>query len=150
VIISIISALAMGMLANTESGLRVERAARETAAAIRFARLHAMTEGVSYTVRFNVAGKSISVIDPSTGSAKAAPVPGGSFQINLTGNSDVANVAMTPVISGDSTDPYDVVFSPAGGTRNGGTVTFSFGVNTQVLQIQNVGDPIIQGGTRQP
>ncbi len=150
-IMSITATIAMEAVANTDAGLRAERAAREAVTAVRFARTRAMSDGTSYIVRFNVGAKTISVVDPNNSYAVlAAPIAGSVMQINLSGQSDVANVAMSPSITGDSTDPYDVTYTSLGGTANGGTVTFSYGASIKVLQIPNVGDPIIMGDARRP
>jgi prepilin-type N-terminal cleavage/methylation domain-containing protein len=150
-ILGIVAAIGIEAVANTESNVRAERAAREAVMAIRFARSRAMTDGATYKVRFNVGAKTISVIDPANGNAVlAAPLSGSVMQINLSGSSDVANVLMTPVITGASSDPYDVSYSPTGGTTNSGTVTFTYGASTKQLQIPNVGDPILLGDTRKP
>jgi Tfp pilus assembly protein FimT len=150
-ILSIVSLIAVDSAANADAPLRAERAAREAAAAIRFARMRAWTDGTSYKVRFNIAAQTISVIDPANGNAVlAAPMAGDIMQINLSGKSDISGVAMAAAIVGSSSDPYDVTYSALGGTTNTGTITFTYGPITKVLQIGNVGDPIMVGDTRQP
>src|SRR3954452_22770705 len=94
-ITAILSTIAVEAVSHTDAGLRAERAAREAVAAVRFARTRAMTDGTSYKVRFNVASKTISVIDPANSNAVlAAPMTGGVMQINLTGRTDVTGVTM--------------------------------------------------------
>jgi prepilin-type N-terminal cleavage/methylation domain-containing protein len=150
-IISIIATIAVEAVTNSDAALRAERAAREAVTAIRFARMRAMADGTSYKVRFNVGAKTISVVDPANGNAPlAAPLAGGIFVINLSGKTDVANVAMACSIAGSASDPYDITFSPIGGTSNTGTVTFTYGQNTKVLTIPSVGDPTVVGDTRRP
>jgi Tfp pilus assembly protein FimT len=149
IILSVTAKLAVDSVGDADAGLRAERAARETAGAIRYARCKAMTDGVNYKVRFNVASKTISVVDTSN-TVVAAPVPGSSMLINLTGNSDVSGVTMSCSLSGDTSDPYDVIYWPAGGTSNSGTVTFTYGGKSRTLTIPGVGDPTIAGDTRRP
>ncbi len=150
-ILGITATIAIDAVANTDASLRAERAARETVAALRFARSRAMADGVKYIVRFNVAGKTISVVDPNNAySVLAAPMPGSQMLLNLASNAEIANVAMTPAITGAATDPYDITYTPNGGTVNNGTITFTYGVSTKVLQVPNVGDPILVGDTRRP
>jgi prepilin-type N-terminal cleavage/methylation domain-containing protein len=150
-IMAIVSTIAVDVIADTEAQLRAERAAREAVIAIRFARARAMADGVPYIVRFNVGGKTISVVDPANAYAVlAAPTGGGQMLINFGTNRDVANVAMVPSLAGDATDPYDMTFRPNGGTANSGSVSFTYGARTKVLQVPNVGDPIIVGDPRRP
>ena len=150
-ILGITSMIALDFIANADAGLRAERAARDTVALMRFARTRAMCDGVTYKVRFDVANKTISAIDPNNSNAVlAGPMAGSVMQVNLSGRSDVSNVTMTPALAGDSTDPYDVAFSSLGNTSNTGTVTFTYGPLSKVLLIYNVGDPIIQGDSRKP
>jgi Tfp pilus assembly protein FimT len=150
-IMAIVGALAVGQVSHSDAGLRAERAAREAVIAVRFARTRAMTDGTSYKVRFNVAAKTISVINPSASDAVlAAPMAGAVMQINLTGKSDVSGVTFSPTITGDTSDPYDVTFTPLGATSNSGTVSFTYGTMTKTLSIPNVGDPTLVGDTRKP
>ena len=50
---------------------------------------------------------------------------------------------MTPTITGDTTNPYDVIFAPLGTTANYGTVVFSYGGKTKTVTIPKLGDPTI-------
>jgi len=150
-ILSITTLIALDAVADTDANMRAERAAREAVSAVRFARTRAMTDATTYKVRFNVGAKTISVIDPNNSDAiMAGPLAGNLMQINLSGNSDVANVSMAVSIAGDASDPFDVIFNSLGGTSNSGTITFTYGSISKVLQIPNVGDPYLVGDSRQP
>jgi Tfp pilus assembly protein FimT len=150
-IMGILALIAVDAIADSDANLRAERAAREAVAAIRFARSRAMSDTTTYKVRFNVAGKTISVVDPANSDAVlAAPIKGNTMLLSLTGNSDIAGVTMACSLSGDSADPYDITYTGLGGTANSGTVTFTYAGISKVLQIPNVGDPILVGDTRKP
>jgi prepilin-type N-terminal cleavage/methylation domain-containing protein len=150
-ILGITTVIAVDAVSRADSGLRAERAAREAVAAVRYARSKAIAETTPYKVRFNVAARTISVIDPSNGDAVlSAPLAGNLMQISLTGRSDISGVTMSASLAGDTTDPYDVAFTSIGGTANSGTITFTYGTTTRTLQIPNVGDPTLVGESRKP
>ncbi len=52
-ILAITATLALGMIGNTEASLHADRAAREALAAIKYARMMAMTTGGTYGVEFD-------------------------------------------------------------------------------------------------
>ena len=60
-ILAITAILGLDTISNTEASLRADRAAREALAALRYARMMAMTTGGTYGVEFDTTNKRFQV-----------------------------------------------------------------------------------------
>ncbi|HUO10466.1 MAG TPA: GspH/FimT family pseudopilin [Phycisphaerae bacterium] len=143
-ILAIAATIGMDALANTEAGLRADRAAREAVTAIKYARTLSVTTGGTYGVEFNTATAQFQVFQ-TTGS-NVVPQPmnaGGTYVVKLS-QAELAGTTITVSLTGLSTNPYDLTYAPLGTASSSGTVVFSCAGVTKTVTIPAVGDPTIQ------
>lgn len=142
-IMAIVSVAGLDLLANTESRMRPDRAAREALVAIRYARMLSTTTGGTYGVEFDTANARFQVFQTTGSNVVAQPMTAGrTYIINLS-QAELRGTTMTATIAGDATNPYDVTFAPLGSTTNSGTVVFSLAGYSRTITIPTVGEPTI-------
>jgi prepilin-type N-terminal cleavage/methylation domain-containing protein len=142
-LMAITSTIAMDVIAETEAGLRPDRAAREAVCAILYARAMAISYGGNFGVEFDTANNRFQVFQTTGGNVVAQSMyGGGTYVINLS-RPELKGTTMTVAIAGDATNPYDLIYAPLGNTSNNGTVVFSYGGKQKTVTIPKVGDPTI-------
>ena len=148
-ILAITAKMAVDVISSTEASMRADRAARETLAALRFARNLATTTGNVSGVEFDTAARKIKVYTmigatqtwvsvPFAGSGKS-----GLYQIDLAADREVSGVTLTVTIPSAAANPYDVAFNALGATRNTGTVKFNYSNTSKTLTITSLADPTL-------
>ena len=143
----IIANIGLDAISGSEANYRATRAAEQTVAALRYARLLAMSTGNSSGVEFNTALKTITVYTMINGTQTFVASPftgsvGGNYQINLATNQQAVNgVAMAVSLPSDATNPYDCLYNALGATTNTGTINFTYSQGKRVVTIAAVADP---------
>jgi Tfp pilus assembly protein FimT len=147
VVLGIVANIGLDAISAADANFRADRAARETLAALRYARWLAMSSGNTCGVEFDTAQKKIKVYTLINGTQTWVTSPFGksaTYLIDLANNSEVANVAMGVAIPSRAANPYDCAFTTLGSTVNTGTVTFTYGRGRKAVTIVPVGDPTLQ------
>lgn len=149
IILALVSKVVVDVISRTEANARADRAARETMAAIRFARNLAMTTGNSSGVEFNTTTNKVQVYTMISGTqtwvtaAFVGSGKSGRYEIDLANDREVKGVTMTVTIATDTTNPYSVLFTPLGATKNTGTVRFNYSGTSKTLTIPALADPTL-------
>jgi hypothetical protein len=143
-VLAIAATIGMDTLANTEAGLRSDRAAREAATAIKYARMLSVTTGGTYGVEFDTANERFQVFQTTGSNVVPQPMEaGGTYVVDLS-QRELAGTTMTVSLGGLTTNPYDLTYAAMGSANTSGTVAFSYAGVTKTVTIPAVGDPTIQ------
>ena len=145
VILGIGGTVALDAVSGSEANYRATRAAEETVAALRYARLLAMSTGNLCGVEFNSSLKTVSVYTMigSTQTWVTNPfgrATGSTYQIQLATDPALLNVAMSVNMPSDATNPYDCVYNQLGATTNTGTIKFTYAQGQSTVTIASVAD----------
>jgi prepilin-type N-terminal cleavage/methylation domain-containing protein len=143
-VLAIAATIGLDALANTEAGLRSDRAAREAATAIKYARMLSVTTGGTYGVEFDTTNARFQVFQTTGSNVVPQPMEaGGTYVVNLS-QRELAGTTMTVSLGGLTTNPYDLTYAAMGNASNSGTVVFTYAGVTKTVTIPAVGDPTIQ------
>ena len=144
-IMGIAGTMAMAMVSRSEAGMKSDRAARELVAAVRYARMLALSTGGSYGVQIDTTNNAFSVYyyNGTTYTTVAQPlVGGGTYLIDLDVQQELKGCVATPTPA-----PVGGItrygFNALGSCSPSGSVAIKYSVRTRTVTIPAVGEPTI-------
>jgi Tfp pilus assembly protein FimT len=137
------------VVVNVSSATTTEKlnlAGQQVVNAFREARMLAMSTGTTAGVEFDTSAQTVRVYTGSSATTVTDPAfPGGTYLINLTTQPDIAGTTLvSPLITGDTTNPYRVIYSTLGSTANNGSIQLQAGKRVCTIYIPLVGDAYVQ------
>jgi Tfp pilus assembly protein FimT len=145
-IIHIISGMVMVNVSGIQTSEKLSRGGQQVIAAIRYARMLAMTTGEAAGVEFDATTHRVRVFQGTAATTvNNSLIPGGTYVLDFNGQTEITGIRITAAsIVGDTSSPYRITFGTLGGTNNTGSVTLSYGQQSKIVQIPAVGDPTLR------